>query len=48
MAFQQDPPTLGNQHTDDRVLRSYLARLFTAEMLTEVEPSLAEMGRKHE
>ncbi|HEY2962244.1 MAG TPA: acyl-CoA dehydrogenase family protein [Pyrinomonadaceae bacterium] len=43
--FQQAPPTLGNQYEDDRVLRSYLTRVFPAEMLTEIEPSLREMGR---
>ncbi len=43
--FQQEPPTLGNQYEDDRVLRSYLARVLPAEMLAEIEPSLSEMGR---
>jgi alkylation response protein AidB-like acyl-CoA dehydrogenase len=43
--FQQEPPTLGNQFEDDRVLRSYLARVLPATMLTEIEPSLVEMGR---
>src|SRR6478672_11549588 len=43
--FQQAPPTLGNQFEDDRVLRSYLARVCPAEMLNEITPSLAEMGR---
>src|ERR1044071_5712569 len=43
--FEQAPPTLGNQYEDDRVLRSYLARVLPAEMLAEVEPSLLEMGR---
>ena len=45
MTFQQAPPTLGNQYEDDRVLRSYLARVLPAEMLSEIEPSLIEMGR---
>jgi alkylation response protein AidB-like acyl-CoA dehydrogenase len=45
MHFQQAPPTLGNQYHDDRVLRSYLARVLPAEMLREIEESLAEMGR---
>ena len=45
MTFQQAPPTLGNQYEDDRVLRSYLARVFPAEVLTEIEPSLVKMGR---
>ena len=43
--FAQAPPTLGNQYGDDRVLRSYLARVCPAEMLREIEPSLFEMGR---
>lgn len=45
MTFQQAPPTLGNQYEDDRVLRSYLARILPAEVLSDIEPSLLEMGR---
>lgn len=45
MAFQQSPPTLGNQYDDDRVLRSYLKRVLPSEILREIEPSLIEMGR---
>src|SRR4026207_1809263 len=45
MTFQQAAPTLGNQYEDDRVLRSYLARVFPPDVLTEIEPSLIEMGR---
>ncbi|HEX5883361.1 MAG TPA: acyl-CoA dehydrogenase family protein [Pyrinomonadaceae bacterium] len=45
MHFQQAPPTLGNQYHDDRVLRSYLARVLPRDMLRETEESLAEMGR---
>ena len=45
MPFQQSPPTLGNQYEDDRVLRSYLARVFPIDVLREIEGSLAEMGR---
>ncbi|HKR00782.1 MAG TPA: acyl-CoA dehydrogenase family protein, partial [Pyrinomonadaceae bacterium] len=44
MPFQQQPPLLGNQYTDDRVLRSYLARSLPTEMLREIEPGLLEMG----
>ncbi len=44
-SFKQAPPTLGNQYEDDRVLRSYLARVCPREVLTEIEPSLFEMGR---
>ena len=43
--FQQAPPTLGNQYDDDRVLRSYLARVLEGDVLREVEESLTEMGR---
>jgi acyl-CoA dehydrogenase len=45
MSFQQAPPKLGNQYEDDRVLRSYLARVLPADMRREVESSLSEMGR---
>ena len=45
MPFQQAPPTLGNQYEEDRVLRSYLARVFPNETLGEIEYSLMEMGR---
>src|SRR5918993_828350 len=44
-SFQQTPPKLGNQYDDDRVLRSYLARVLPTEMLREIELSLSEMGR---
>lgn len=43
--FEQAPPVLGNQYEDDPVLRSYLARVLHAGVLSEVEESLAEMGR---
>jgi hypothetical protein len=42
--FQQQPPALGNQYHDDRVLRSYLARVFPAEIFRNIEDSLVEMG----
>jgi len=45
MPFQQVPPTLGNQYEDDRVLRSYLARVLPGEILSEIKASLIEMGR---
>src|SRR6266850_8498138 len=44
MSFQQSPPSLGNQYEDDRVLRSYLARVLPETMLREIEPSLIELG----
>ena len=45
MSFQQSPPSLGNQYEDDRVLRSYLSRVLPEAMLSEIEPSLRELGR---
>ena len=45
MTFQQAPPELSNQYDDDRVLRSYLARVLPPEMLRAIEGSLSEMGR---
>ncbi len=44
MSFFQDGPTLGNQYGEDRVLRSYLARVLPEPVLREVEPSLQRMG----
>jgi acyl-CoA dehydrogenase len=44
MAFFQDPPALGNQLRDDRVLRSYLARALPEEVRRAIEPSLESMG----
>ncbi|MDC3962029.1 acyl-CoA dehydrogenase family protein [Polyangium jinanense] len=44
MAFYQAPPEIGNQYDDDRVLRSYLKRVFPSDVLREAEPSLREMG----
>jgi alkylation response protein AidB-like acyl-CoA dehydrogenase len=43
-SFLQDPPQLGNQYRDDRVLRALLARQLPTDLLAEVEPSLDEMG----
>src|SRR6266404_686193 len=45
MSFQQSPPSLDNQYEDDRVLRSYLARVLPETMLSEIEPTLREMGQ---
>ena len=44
MPFNQSAPQLGNQYTDDRVLRSYLARVIPAEMLAAIEGELTELG----
>ncbi|HKU77115.1 MAG TPA: acyl-CoA dehydrogenase family protein [Pyrinomonadaceae bacterium] len=43
--FEQAPPTLGNQYSDDLLLRSYLKRVLPADVLREIEESLIEMGR---
>lgn len=40
----QNPPALGNQYSDDRVLKSYLASVLPVEVLTAIEQSLLEMG----
>lgn len=44
MAFLQAPPSLGNQFDDDRVLRSYLARVLPEEARRDVTPALSELG----
>jgi acyl-CoA dehydrogenase len=44
MPFNQPPPALANQYTDDRVLRGYLARALPPEVLAAIEPQLSEMG----
>ena len=44
MSFFQDPPRLGNQFHEDRVLRSLLARILPGDVQREIEPSLAGMG----
>jgi len=44
MAFFQAPPELGNQYRDDRVLRSYLARVFDPEQQQRAEALLEPMG----
>lgn len=45
MPFQQQPPALGNQYEDDRVLQSYLIRILPPEVLREIAPTLTELGR---
>ena len=44
MPFTQPAPQLGNQYSDDRVLRSYLARVLPAGMLAAIERELLELG----
>ena len=43
--FEQTPPTLGNQYSDDLLLRSYLTRVLPPDVLRDAEESLLEMGR---
>jgi alkylation response protein AidB-like acyl-CoA dehydrogenase len=45
MPFNQPAPALGNQYTEDRALRSYLARALPPEVLRQIEPQLTEMGQ---
>ena len=44
--FFQDPPRLGNQYDDDRVLRSYLHRVLPDDVLAQVEPGLRALGAR--
>ncbi len=44
MSFVQQPPELGNQYRDDRMLRTYLRRVLPAAVLSEIEPQLDRMG----
>ncbi len=45
MSYVQEPPRLGNEYADDRVLRGYLRRALPADVLAEIEPELWELGR---
>jgi len=42
--FVQDPPDLGNQYDDDRVLLSYLSRVLPRAVLEALTPELSELG----
>jgi alkylation response protein AidB-like acyl-CoA dehydrogenase len=44
MPFNQPAPRLGNQYSDDRVLREYLARVLPAALQDALQPGLREMG----
>jgi alkylation response protein AidB-like acyl-CoA dehydrogenase len=44
MPFFQTPPTLEDQYTSDRVLRTYLERTLPNDVRRDIEPSLKEMG----
>ena len=43
-SFFQEPPRLGNQYDDDRVLRSFLRQNLAPQLLAEVEPGLRRLG----
>ncbi|MGA9577421.1 MAG: acyl-CoA dehydrogenase family protein [Terrimicrobiaceae bacterium] len=45
-SFFQDPPRLGNQYDDDRVLRSFLRRNLAPQVLVDVEPGLRRLGAR--
>ena len=45
-SFFQDPPRLGNQYDDDRVLRSFLRRSLTPQVLADAEPGLRRLGAR--
>ena len=44
MAFYQEPPRLGNQFTDDALLREYLTRTLPETTRRRIEPELTELG----
>ena len=44
--FFQDPPRLGNQYDGDRVLRSFLRRNLTPQVLADAEPGLRRLGAR--
>ena len=45
-SFFQEPPRLGNQYDDDRVLRSFLRRSLAPQVLAEAEPGLRRLGAR--
>ena len=45
-SFFQDPPRLGNQYDDDRVLRSFLRRNLSPQVLADAEPGLRRLGAR--
>lgn len=44
--FFQEPPQLGNQYDDDRVLRSFLRHYLAPQALAEAEPALRRLGAR--
>jgi len=45
-SFFQEPPQLGNQYDDDRILRAFLRRDLAPQVLAEVEPGLRRLGAR--
>lgn len=44
--FFQNPPQLGNQYDEDRVLKKYLQWKLPADILTSIEPGLQRLGQR--
>ncbi len=44
--FFQQAPTLGNQYTQDKLLRSYLRAILPKEIFLEIEPDLKRFGER--
>ncbi|HET7238917.1 MAG TPA: hypothetical protein VFI76_07810, partial [Terrimicrobiaceae bacterium] len=44
--FFQEPPRLGNQYDEDRVLRSFLRRNIAVDVLAGIEPGLRRLGAR--
>jgi len=44
MAFEQAPPTLGNQYDSDSLLREYLERMLPPELFERFEPEYRQLG----
>lgn len=45
-SFYQDPPSLGNQYLEDRLLREYLRRHMPADVLDSVDADLVRFGQR--
>jgi hypothetical protein len=44
--FFQEPPRLGNQYDDDRVLRAFLRHHVAEDVLAKVEPGVRSLGAR--
>lgn len=45
-SFFQEPPRLGNQYDEDRVLRAFLRRRIAPQVFEEIEPGLRRLGAR--